>query len=530
MNVQKVSIVIPVYNVEKYLRECVDSVISQDIGFERTIELILVNDGSKDGSEAICVEYAKKYPTNVVYIKQKNAGASEARNVGIDRASGDIIGFIDADDYVTREVIGAAVKYFRSAPKDVDIAISRVVQFGSKNRERPINKKFYFGTRTADLSEPGWYDVNPRVAPAFIRASVAKQHRFHRDIRFYEDTRYVSEVVSRTMKMGILAKGIYYNRMHDAEDTEASITTGATSERRFYMDSPEKVSLYLLQKFKGDNDYPPLYFQYVVMYEMRWRMFYNQSSPTDVLTKKDLETYNDINRQILDLLSDEAIVQNKLYNVRQRAYLLSRKNQKDILKEAEFAEDNRLFWNGLIIFNHMTKMTAKITGVKVVNDQLELRGTFFGFIVDGIEVFPRIDGKDAPANIQLINDGATMGLNDEYDEDRYKQSSFVVTVPLGDQKVHGVEFWFSIKGERYKLRYIDAYPLFENMPKLPRVSSVNNYLVAWYGDGLKVAPRDKHLATASLKIGSTVTYMIKYGRKGLGKIKRLCIRTIKMLK
>ncbi len=79
----KFSVVIPVYNVYGYLRETLDSVIQQDIGFEENIQVILVNDGSPDRSEEICLEYQKRYPDNIVYLKQENQGVSAARNHAI---------------------------------------------------------------------------------------------------------------------------------------------------------------------------------------------------------------------------------------------------------------------------------------------------------------------------------------------------------------------------------------------------------------------------------------------------------------
>ncbi len=93
----KISVVIPVFNTERYLRECVDSLITQTI-FE-AMELILVDDGSSDGSPQICDEYAGNFD-NITVIHKQNAGVSAARNIGIDVARGDFIGFVDSDDTV----------------------------------------------------------------------------------------------------------------------------------------------------------------------------------------------------------------------------------------------------------------------------------------------------------------------------------------------------------------------------------------------------------------------------------------------
>jgi glycosyltransferase involved in cell wall biosynthesis len=94
----KVSIIVPVYNVENYLAKCLNSLIDQT---HQNIEILVVNDGSKDNSEKIIQDYAQKYPEKIKPFAKENGGLSDARNFGIDQATGDYIGFVDSDDYVT---------------------------------------------------------------------------------------------------------------------------------------------------------------------------------------------------------------------------------------------------------------------------------------------------------------------------------------------------------------------------------------------------------------------------------------------
>ena len=91
-----ISIIVPIYNVEKYLRRCVDSILCQSY---HNLEVWLVDDGSPDGCPAICDEYAGK-DKRVKVIHKKNGGLSDARNVAIDVATGEYICFVDSDDYV----------------------------------------------------------------------------------------------------------------------------------------------------------------------------------------------------------------------------------------------------------------------------------------------------------------------------------------------------------------------------------------------------------------------------------------------
>src|SRR5690625_6390556 len=88
----------PIYNVEQYLEEAIESVVNQDIGFVDNVELLLLNDGSRDNSEEICLRYQAMYPGNIRYLPQENRGVSFTRNRGIALAQGKYTGLIDPDD------------------------------------------------------------------------------------------------------------------------------------------------------------------------------------------------------------------------------------------------------------------------------------------------------------------------------------------------------------------------------------------------------------------------------------------------
>lgn len=92
----KVSVIVPVYNVEKYIEKCLDSLVNQTL---KDIEIIIVNDGSTDNSKDIIKKYQEKY-SNIVYVEKKNGGLSDARNYGLNYAKGEYIAFLDSDDYV----------------------------------------------------------------------------------------------------------------------------------------------------------------------------------------------------------------------------------------------------------------------------------------------------------------------------------------------------------------------------------------------------------------------------------------------
>lgn len=96
-----ISVIVPVYNVKNYLKDCISSIISQSY---RDIEIVIIDDGSTDGSGVICDEYAKR-DNRIIVIHQKNKGLSAARNAGLDISSGDYVCFVDSDDWVENNYI-----------------------------------------------------------------------------------------------------------------------------------------------------------------------------------------------------------------------------------------------------------------------------------------------------------------------------------------------------------------------------------------------------------------------------------------
>lgn len=134
------SVVVPVYNVEKYLNECVDSILAQTF---QDFELILVDDGSKDCSGAICDEYAQK-DARVRVIHKENGGQSTARNRGVDEAKGEYIVFLDSDDFVSSSDFFSDLK--ENLANETDVVLFRYCKYYNES------KKDYCNISLADLS------------------------------------------------------------------------------------------------------------------------------------------------------------------------------------------------------------------------------------------------------------------------------------------------------------------------------------------------------------------------------------------
>lgn len=146
----KISVIIPVYNVEKYLNKCIDSVLNQTY---KDFELILVDDGSPDKSGKICDDYAKK-DKKIKVLHTENSGASKARNNGLSIAQGEFITFLDSDDYWEKDFLYNAI----SKIGNTDIYISGIKFFGGKDNREFISS-FSGEITVKELYERVFYDI-----------------------------------------------------------------------------------------------------------------------------------------------------------------------------------------------------------------------------------------------------------------------------------------------------------------------------------------------------------------------------------
>ena len=198
------SVIVPIYNNEKYLPRCIDSILSQTF---YDFELILVDDGSTDNSGLICDEYAEKDKRIHVYHKS-NGGVSSARNLGLDNAVGKYVVFIDSDDYLDSNYLESFV-YCES----VDIIIVGYV-IEDENGEIVAEKRYNYDTFTnnqfADAFVSGLFNY---VWGKAFRKSVITRSFAHFDERLNvsEDTVFVVDVLSKVQKICVLeSQGYHY--------------------------------------------------------------------------------------------------------------------------------------------------------------------------------------------------------------------------------------------------------------------------------------------------------------------------------
>lgn len=209
MNDVDVSLIIPIYNVEQYLIECLESVIGQDYDHEK-YEIILINDGSKDRSGEIAKQYASQNG-NIVYFEKENGGQASARNLGIKQAKGKYISFIDSDDYCSSTYISSLVSSIIENNSDISIGRTmRIYDDGHYSQPFVIGELFT-GVRTDIENVVKGSSFSPWVK---LYKRELFQGLFFPEHMNYEDLALIPIVMQRAKKISYVDDYLYYYRMN----------------------------------------------------------------------------------------------------------------------------------------------------------------------------------------------------------------------------------------------------------------------------------------------------------------------------
>ena len=191
-----ISVIVPVYNAEKYLHRCIDSILAQTY---TDFELLLIDDGSKDKSGEICDEYARK-DTRVRVFHQENGGVSSARNLGLDNAKGEWITFVDSDDYIEENFL----KSFEGN-LDADLVIGNMVEpRGRGDIIKTLPCGYYSSIRSALKGQLQCLGLQAPWGKLFRNASLGNL-RFDERMRVSEDTQFVYVYMSKAKDVCILS-------------------------------------------------------------------------------------------------------------------------------------------------------------------------------------------------------------------------------------------------------------------------------------------------------------------------------------
>ncbi len=196
---ERISVIVPVYNTENWLQECVDSILSQTYC---NLEILLIDDGSTDSSPALCDSYAQIYP-QIKICHQSNQGLSAARNTGLDMASGSYIFFLDSDDFLEPDAL--ETMYLTLTDNDADLIIGAYRKVNATGESLEI-EGFPYSSNITTISEEDFWQLSTRKAVAIVAWSKLYPRRLWDKLRFpvgkiHEDNAVLHQIIEQCEKI-----------------------------------------------------------------------------------------------------------------------------------------------------------------------------------------------------------------------------------------------------------------------------------------------------------------------------------------
>lgn len=330
------SVIIPVYNAEEFLDETIESVISQDIGFEKNIQLILVNNATQDHSGDICKRYYEAYPNNITYVElAENIGPNGARNAGIPYIKGAYVNFLDSDDKWETDAFSQVLDFFQEHEEEIDCVACRIHNFGLADNWHPLDYVFR-QSRVIDIEDE--YDCpQTHLSSAFLTSDIVRNNHMDTEIVRSEDTKYILQVILCKKKFGVLRESVYWYRRHSGS------TMNAMEKRRlFYFDVVRQFYWHFINESIELGCKLNRYAQYTIMYDIQWRL---KIPVWDGLTQEELEEYQESIHDVLAYIDDDIICAQRNIYKEHKLFCLRLKYGDDVYSKFQLISGHFLFNN-----------------------------------------------------------------------------------------------------------------------------------------------------------------------------------------
>ncbi len=332
------SVVTAVYNAKEFLDETVKSLLRQDFGFSR-VQLILCDDGSTDGSGAMCDAYQKQYPDNIVVIHKENGGVSSARNAGLAHVRGKYVSFLDADDLLSKNALRKVYAFFEAHP-ETDVVSLPMIFFDGKDGPHLLNSKYKNGTRVIDLrAEPN----NPQLAvtSAFVRADALKGRSFDTSLSYAEDAKLLQSILIEKQTLGVVADAIHHYRRRSTGQASAIQRSGLNAA--WYFPYLEHFCRDTMDMCEARFGAVPRFIQYTIAYDLQWRVR-QRKLPSTVLNAEQKEAYRALLFSLIGRIDDDIIAEQGSLQPYQKLFLLYMKHGE--LPKPVLSEDGLLYRYG----------------------------------------------------------------------------------------------------------------------------------------------------------------------------------------
>lgn len=458
------SVVMAVYNVENYIREAVDSLVHQSIGFSH-IQLIMVDDGSTDSSGKICDEYQKKYPENVLVIHKENGRQASARNAGLPFAKGKYVNFMDPDDTLDRHAM-KKVRKFMDQHSETDICCIPIVFFGEQKGPHLLNDKFRNGTSVINLLEEKYSNCKLMSASSsFYRNEAAKTMVFDTELFHAEDAKENMKLLIVKPVIGLVADTRYNYRKEGGSTLSIS-----THKKESYIPYLNHFSLWALREAENKFGYVPKFVQNTVMYDLQWKWSISHI-PHNTLNDSELDKFKTELTMITSKLDDDIILSQNNISAELKGYILNKKygafkkpTLKRMIPKKQSATGIRKGDFVLCFDGHKSvKVSEMETTLEMIsfdhNNNCMIEGYHQFYGLNDIEVRPIVivDGKVLYAEVIERPQKVLFSLEERISE----PTGFRCMIPLSDNNAT-IRFGVEIDGliiYRRKLEYGKFFPV-----------------------------------------------------------------------
>lgn len=362
----KFSVIIPIYNLEKYLDKAIKSILKQTIGFKDNIEIILVNDGSTDNSEKICLKYQKKFPHNIIYINQKNSGVSAARNNGLSFSKGKYINFFDGDDFWNKEDFAKVWNFFEENSNDIDVVSCRQKFFEASNKYVALDYKFKKGNQVVNINDYPDY-IHASVCSSFFKFEAIKNHRFDTNLKLGEDSKFLNEIILKREKYGLLSD-VTHNIRRRSNKTSA--TQNIYKDKSRYTNTVLYYYEYMYEFSRKKYGKVIPYVQFLIMNAVKYRV--TEILP-GILSNKEKNIYIEKLISIIKQTDDDVLCKLRNINYSTILLLLKLKYDNQFDKLISF-EKGKVLLKGNSIFVIRRKPILHINNLSLNGDFCEITG------------------------------------------------------------------------------------------------------------------------------------------------------------
>lgn len=366
----KFSIVTAVYNVENYLEEAIESIINQDIGFLDSVEIILADDGSTDGSGKICDAYRDRYPNNIKVIHKRNGGASSARNAGIQLAEGRYVNFMDSDDMLSPNTLSAVYNYFSKVDQEIDLISIPIFFFEGKNIPHRLNYKYASGLNQIIDLEKQYSFVQMSAASSFFIRDILTPNFFDNSLRYAEDAKAIMGMFLKNHHYGIVPEGRYLYRFRS---TMNSTLNGSKLHREWYLDCLKDYILWSAEAAMEKFDCVPKFVQYSLMYDLQGR-FRMEEIPEGVLTDGEKDEFEKFLKKILSFIDDQIILEQRNLSREQKDYIIGIKESSGDAVYEYSDEDAWLRYKDTATYP-LSSYMLKIENFDIEKRKIRIRGS-----------------------------------------------------------------------------------------------------------------------------------------------------------